>query len=181
VPHELTPPVVATLSNLCCIAKNPLKVWKCAGCSGQFAKIKFHSTKWDNCPAKHQRCHTSFNWVFNRGADMIFSDGQHQLSFVVQIPVAAEGERGLDVGRHFGEIHFAVVGLEDFLNPRAGGVNALVLLPETPQGLEVLKCNEYVVRLHAPPVCAGKQTASMFGKAEILKAESRNRKAEGGN
>ena len=54
---------------------------------------------------------------------------------VVEILAAAEGERGLDVGRHFGEVHFAVVGLEDFLHPRAGVVNALVLLPEGSAGL----------------------------------------------
>ena len=67
---------------------------------------------------------------------MISSNSQHQPSFIVQIPPSPESKGGLDIGRHFREIHFTVVGLEDFLHPRAGGINALVLPPERAQDFD---------------------------------------------
>ncbi len=54
----------------------------------------------------------------------------------VEIVLASEREGGLDVGRHFGQKHFAILGLEDFLNPRHRGVNALVLPPEGAQDFD---------------------------------------------
>lgn len=59
-----------------------------------------------------------------------------KLTLAVKIPVAAESNGGLDVRRHFGEVHLAVVGFKDFQHPVAGGVDALIILPETSEHLD---------------------------------------------
>ena len=55
---------------------------------------------------------------------MSFGDSDCKLSWAVEIVATSEGEGGFDVGREFGKVEFAVVGLEDFLDPGAGLVNA---------------------------------------------------------
>ena len=132
---RLMPSAITAYLDCCCVTKNYAKIRKGTLCSRESSEMNIFNAKRNDCPAKHQRCHSSCNWVSNRGSNMIFSNGNYQLTFVAQIPSAAEGQRDLDVRRHFGQIHFAVVRLEDFLHPRAGGVNALVLLPETAQRL----------------------------------------------
>lgn len=130
------PSVFAALLSLCCIAKNLSEVWKGAGCSGQLTEIKFCCTERNDCPAIHERHNASNNWISNCGLKMAFSNSNHQLQFVVKILAAAERERGLDVGRHFGEIHFTVFRLREFDDPVAGFVNALILVPKTAQGFD---------------------------------------------
>ena len=83
---------------------------------------------------------------------------------VVKILAAAEGEGGFDVGRHFGQVHFAVFGLEDFLHPGAGLVNALVLLPEAAEDFDEKAARAAGGVRHAD---FGQLRHELFGAGEI--------------
>ena len=61
---------------------------------------------------------------------------KHQFTFAIEIPEAPEREGGLDVGWHFRQKHFTILGLEDFLNPRDRRINTLILLPESAQDFD---------------------------------------------
>src|SRR5439155_18056839 len=74
--------------------------------------------------------------VFIHTEDMAEENLGDQDTVIVKMVAAAEGEGGFDVGRHFGEVEFAIVGLENFLDPGAGLVYALVLMPETTENFD---------------------------------------------
>ncbi len=52
--------------------------------------------------------------VFVHAEDVAEENLGDEDAVIVKIVPAAEGEGGFDVGRQFGEVEFAVIGLEDF-------------------------------------------------------------------